>query len=136
MGAEDLSNYDLVGVWSAFAARESAIDLMHAPTRRGEGPYYARSMLVDAHRHDVQFAAPEVLRNRAREGYDRMPLEERMRSRLDIARRQSLLSDVPKLQFLRDVGYGTRYQKLNLFGEKKTNRTNRISATSTDFGCS
>ena len=122
VGAQDLTNYDLVGVWGAFAARESTIDLMHEPSRRGAGSDYASTLyksrattLGEIMRHS------EIMRDSVRErdlaGIG-VSERERLGARLDIARRTSLLSDASRESFLDQVGYGSRYQKLNLRGYK------------------
>jgi len=99
VGAQDLSNYDLVGLWGAFAAREDVIDLMHEPSRRGEGSDYARSLLTTRdgyYEGDIFYTVPK----------------------LETARRESLLSGERRESFLNRVGYGNRYQKLNLRGHE------------------
>jgi len=119
VGAQDLSNYDLVGIWGAFAAREDVIDLMHEPSRRGQGSAYAETLVRE--RGEGSFTSlGELLRAEMRGGdlSQAQPVSEleRMRSRLETARRRSLLSSERREGFLDQVGYGHRYQKLNLRG--------------------
>ena len=109
VGAQDLSNYDLVGLWGAFAAREGAIDLMHEPSRRGLGSRYAKSL--PAVRGDLSFD-----------------------SRIERARKISLLSGESRSAFLDRVGYGRKYQKLNLRGFEHRTVEYRQPASTLDVG--
>jgi len=108
VGAEDLRNYDLVGLWGAFAARENVIDLMHEPSRRGSGSTYARSLDMG---YDRPFLDDLITQDLTGE----MPSAD-IGDRLYGARRESLLSSENRETFLNRVGYGDRYQKLNLRG--------------------
>ena len=88
VGSADLSNYELTGVWGAFAARENVIDLMHEPSRRGGGSDYAESLLSHASLSRVKGAQ-------------------------DIARETGVTG---RERFLDRSGFGDKYQKLNLRG--------------------
>ena len=99
VGGDDLSNYDLTGVLTAFSGREGVIDLMSEPSRRGRGALYAESLvegepeLLPRHRQNLEWAQ-EMARMGGR----------------------SLGTPKERLGFLSDIGYGDRYQKLNLGG--------------------
>jgi len=129
VGAQDLSNYDLVGLWGAFAARENVIDLMHEPSRRGVGHTYAESLLASREGLD------DVFENylRGDDVSSRADLDE-VRSRLYDARRESLLSSENRETFLNRVGYGDRYQKLNLRGFEHQTIEYRQPAPTLDIG--
>ena len=126
VGAKDLSNYDLVGIWGGFAAREKGIDLMHEVSRQGAGHPYSESMLAGSS------TLGELLKNEVF-GTGGLSPQDRVRSRLEFARKSSLLSGQSRESFLDTVGYGDRYQKLNLRGSKYQTIEYRQPAASLDF---
>ena len=126
VGTKDLENYDLIGVWGAFAAREKAIDLMHEKSRQGAGHPYSESMLAGSS------TLGELLKIEVSGTGDLSP-QDRVLSRLEFARKSSLLSDQSRESFLDTVGYGDRYQKLNLRGSKYNTIEYRQPAASLDF---
>ena len=99
VGGADLSNYDLTGVLTAFSGREGVIDLMSEPSRRGRGALYAESLvegepeLLPRHRQNLEWAQEMATMGG-----------------------RSLGTPKERLGFLSDIGYGDRYQKLNLGG--------------------
>ena len=99
VGGDDLSNYDLTGVLTAFSGREGVIDLMSEPSRRGRGALYAESLvegepeLLPRHRQNLEWAQEMATMGG-----------------------RSLGTPKERLGFLSDIGYGDRYQKLNLGG--------------------
>ena len=131
VGAQDLSNYDLMGVWSAFAKKEKAIDLMHAPSRRGQGITYAESMLRTG---SGSMSHGEMVDVVQKYGGRILSEQERVKSRLNYARSVSLLSSESREGFLDKVGYGDRYQKLNLRGYGHKTIEYRQPAATLDVG--
>ena len=132
VGAQDLTNYDLVGVWAGFVARENVIDLMHEPSRRAEGSSYAKSLL-----EEDSIAINQDFASSALYGED-SPFSKRSGQEigrtLEFARKVSLLSDAPRHRFLDSVLYGSRYQKLNLRGFKHQTIEYRQPAPTLDIG--
>ena len=106
VGSAELSNYELTGVWGAFAARENVIDLMHEPSRRGGGSDYAESLLSRGSLSRVK-GAQEIAEQSGGTGRE---------------------------LFLDRAGYGDKYQKLNLRGFEHQTIEYRQPAATLELG--